>query len=245
MAIRDDIIKEIELRLGGGMVDVELDRDHYDVAVNRALAKYRQRSSNSVEESFMIMPLQKEVDQYTLPQGVISVRQVFRRTTGGINTSGVDLEPFEAGYLNTYLLHSARAGSVATFEFYAQYREMLGRMFGSHLLFTYNERTRLLTLHRHLRADDSVVLWCYNVRPDESLLTDVYASSWLKDYATAHCKMMLGEARSKFAQIAGPQGGTSLNGENLKTEAMAELEKLEEDLKQYVDGSTPLSFVIG
>jgi hypothetical protein len=245
MAIRDDIIKEIELRLGGGMVDVELDRDHYDVAINRALAKFRQRSSNAVEESFMVMPLTKEVDQYTLPEGIISVRQIFRRITGGINTSGIDLEPFEAGYLNTYLLHSARAGSVTTFEFYAQYRELLGRMFGAHMMFTYNPRTRLLTLHRHVRADDSVILWCYNYRTDESLLTDTYGSSWLKDYATAHCKMMLGEARSKFAQIAGPQGGTSLNGENLKTEAMADLEKLEEDLKQYVDGGTPLTFVIG
>jgi len=73
----------------------------------------------------------------------------------------------------------------------------------------------------------------------------VYSGQWIKDYALANCKMMLGQARSKFGQIAGPQGGTQLNGTALITEAQAEMEKLEEELKNYVDGSQPLTWVIG
>jgi hypothetical protein len=57
--------------------------------------------------------------------------------------------------------------------------------------------------------------------------------------------MILGEARSKFSQIAGPQGGTSLNGDALKGEAKEEMLKLEEDLKTFVEGSSPLTWVIG
>ena len=45
------------------------------------------------------------------------------------------------------------------------------------------------------------------------------AEQWIKDYTLASCKYMLGEAREKFATIAGPQGGTSLNGSTLKAEA--------------------------
>ena len=56
---------------------------------------------------------------------------------------------------------------------------------------------------------------------------------------------MLGEAREKFAQIAGPQGGTQLNGAALKTEAKAEMEALEEELKRFIDGSQPYTWVIG
>ena len=41
---------------------------------------------------------------------------------------------------------------------------------------------------------------------------------------------MLGEARSKFSTIAGPGGGTTLNGDTLKAEAQAEMEKLDQDL---------------
>jgi hypothetical protein len=56
---------------------------------------------------------------------------------------------------------------------------------------------------------------------------------------------MLGEARSKFATIAGPQGGTSLNGDTLKAEAQAEMEKLEQDVIQQVAGGVGFSFLIG
>jgi hypothetical protein len=55
----------------------------------------------------------------------------------------------------------------------------------------------------------------------------------------------VGEAREKFNTIAGPSGGTSLNGAALKTEAQAEMDKLEEDLKNYVAGGTPLTWVTG
>ena len=42
---RNKVIKYIELSLGEGMVDVELDKEHYDMAIDKAVAKYRQRST--------------------------------------------------------------------------------------------------------------------------------------------------------------------------------------------------------
>ena len=38
---RNKVIKYIELSLGEGMVDVELDKEHYDMAIDKAVAKYR------------------------------------------------------------------------------------------------------------------------------------------------------------------------------------------------------------
>ena len=49
----------------------------------------------------------------------------------------------------------------------------------------------------------------------------------------------------KFGQIAGPQGGGTLNGAAMKSEAKTEMDSLLEQLKMYVDGSQPLTFVIG
>jgi len=48
---RSDITDYIRMRLGDGIVDVELDKEHYEMAINQALIKYRQRASNSQEES--------------------------------------------------------------------------------------------------------------------------------------------------------------------------------------------------
>ena len=71
------------------------------------------------------------------------------------------------------------------------------------------------------------------------------SGQWIQDYSYAQAKFILGEARSKFAQINGPQGGTSLNGDALKQEATTEIQKLEEDLKNFEDGSLPMWFIRG
>lgn len=245
MSARSDLIKEMELRLGGGMVDVELDPEHYELAINKAVQKYRQRAENSVEESFVFVTLQEDQNEYTLPPEVIEVKDIYRRTTGVSSGTGNDIEPFQAAYLNTYLLQAGRAGGLTQFDFVHQYRETMGRLFGAEILFTWRPQDHKLVLHRKVKAEDTVILHCYNNRPDENLLSDTYAGPWLKDYAFAHVRLMLAEARGKFTQIAGPQGGTTMNADQLRTDAQAEIDKLEQELTLYNDGSAGLGFVIG
>ena len=68
MAKRDELIKEIELRLGGQMVDVELDPEHYDLSIRKAFEKYRQRSENAVEEGFIkLLKFYKRMDSCKVP----------------------------------------------------------------------------------------------------------------------------------------------------------------------------------
>jgi hypothetical protein len=89
------------------------------------------------------------------------------------------------------------------------------------------------------------MLQVYNTKPDFAIIDDVYSGQWIKDYTLANCKMMLGQAREKFAQIAGPQGGSGLNGAAMKTEAAAEMEKLVDDLMKLVPGGSGYSWIIG
>ena len=117
MAKRDDLTKEIELRLGGQMVDVELDPEHYTLSIDKSFEKYRQRSENSVEEAFVALELIKEVSEYTLDNDIIDVYDVYRRSSGTLNSaSSGDIEPFETAYLNNYLLYSGRAGGLAVYD---------------------------------------------------------------------------------------------------------------------------------
>ena len=92
---------------------------------------------------------------------------------------------------------------------------------------------------------ETVLLWIYNKKPDSMLFNDSRIFPWIQDYALAVAKDMLGQAREKFAQIAGPQGGTQLNGAALKAEAKAEMEALEEELKRFYDGSMPYTWITG
>lgn len=242
---RSKAAKNIELMLGGGLVDVELDKEHYDLAIDKAIGKYRQRSSRAVEESFMLLNLTAGNSSYTLPEEVIDVKVIYRSSAGGVGTTSTGFEPFEAAYLNMYMLNAARGQGLLSFEMYMGQRELLGRMFGAHVTFTWSTTSKQLNLHRNIKGEESVLLHTYNYRPDEALLADTSSGPWLRDYATAQAKMMLGQARSKFAQLAGPQGGVQLNGNDLISQAQAELEKLEDDLKTFADGGTPLGFIFG
>jgi len=118
-------------------------------------------------------------------------------------------------------------------------------MFGSFIEFKWNTTTKELLLLQRPRAEEELLLYCYNYRPDSELLKDYLAVQWIKDYTLARCKIMLGEARSKFATIAGPQGGSTLNGDNLKAEGLADIEKLEEEVKTQIPGGVGYGFTIG
>lgn len=220
--------------LGDGMIDVELDPIHYETALTRSLAVFRQRADNAVEESYVFLNLEVDQNEYILPKEIQQVRQIYRRTIGsrtGGGSGGTVFEPFNLAYSNTYLLSSTNMGGLATYELFAGYQEMVGKMFGSFINFNWNPQSRKLTIHQRPRTEESVMLLVYNVKPDNTIIEDTYAGQWIKDYSLANCKMMLGQAREKFAQIAGPQGGSSLNGAAMKAEAQAELDKLAEDLK--------------
>ena len=244
MALKDDLTKEIELRLGGQMVDVELDPEHYDLAIKKSFEKYRQRSENALEEAFVLLELTKDISEYTLDNDVVDVFDVYRRTSGTLNSGGQgDIEPFETAYLNNYLLYSGRAGGMAIYDALSQHRETLGKMFGENYTFTWNTVTKKLLLHRKVKADDTVYIHAYKQRSDEELLTDPYSAPWLKDYALAHSKLILAEARGKFNTIAGPQGGTSLNSETLRADAQASIEKLEQDLRLFASGESSIGYV--
>jgi len=245
---KQQVFEYVKAMLGDGMIDVELDPVHYDTALERSLGKYRQRGDSSVEESYMFLTLENNINTYTLPKEVINVRQIFRRSIGsrtGSGDGGTLFEPFNMAYTNTYLLSSSNMGGLATYEIFAQYQEMVGRMFGSFINYNYNQSTRKLTILQRPRAQEQVLLWTYNYRPDFTILEDIYAKQWIRDYTLANCKLMLGEAREKFAQIAGPQGGTSLNGTAMKTEAKEMMTLLEAELMQQVTGGQGYTFIIG
>ena len=243
---RDELIKELGLRLADGMVDVELDRDHYDIAINKAIAKYRQLSTGSVEEAVIFIQTQAGVTKYTLPSEVIDVKRLYRRGIGTNSGGGTNFDPFDVAFNNMYMLQAGQIGGLAVFDAFAQYKETIGRVFGSEYNFNFNRNSKELTILRNVNHAEDIAVGVHNFIPESVLLHDVYASDWLAAYALAQSKMMLGEARSKFpGGLPGPGGATTLNGDALKSEALTEIESLIAGLHNMEEGNSPLGFVIG
>lgn len=232
---KERVFDYVKTFLGEGMIDVELDPKHMEVALDKALAIYRQRGTPSVEDSYAFLDLVQDQNEYIMPKEVQEVREIFRRSIGsrtGGGDGGTLFEPFNLAYTNTYLLTSSSMGGLATYFMFAGYQKLVGKMFGSYINFQYNPTSRKLVILQRPQSNERVLLRLYNNRPDFSLLQDTYAGIWLKEYTLAQCKIMIGEAREKFGTIASPQGGVQLNGSAMKKEGMDKSKELEEELKK-------------
>jgi hypothetical protein len=191
----------------------------------------------------------------------MNVRQIFRRGIGSVSgTTASQFEPFASGYLNTYMLVAGRVGGLTNYELFVDYQKLAMTMFGGYMNFTFNRTTKKLTIVRKMphgyagdtgaNADgngnyEAILLWIDNYKPDIMLLNDYMTFPWIQDYALALVMISIGQAREKYGTINGPQGGTNLNGTALKQEGKEMLERLDDEIKRYVDGSMPLTWVTG
>lgn len=245
--LKEELFKNLGLRLGGGIIDLELDPEHYEAAYQYAIRIYRQRAQNSTEESYTLMGIEKHVNTYTLPQEFINVRQVFRRTVGlETGPAASSFDPFSSAILNTYLLNYNYSGGLATYDFYAGYIELAARMFGGYVIFTFNPVTKEIKIVRDPKGTgEQILIWGDLQKSEEILLQDPGSGIWISDFTLATLKLTIGEAREKFGNIVGPGGGTTLNGSALKAEGLAQQTLLIDDLKRYVDMSQPLTWIQG
>lgn len=242
---RSKMIKEIRMLLGEPSVRVELHNDQVELAVDRALEYYRQRASNAVEEAFLYLHMEDDKALYTLPDNVMEVKKIYRRGNGAVAGSGSTVDPFSLAYSNTYLLSAVRGstgGGLLTYELYHQFNETVGKMFGREIIFNWNHVTKEIKMHREVSGPEDVMLHVFHEKPDDMLFSDVYAHPWLRDWALAESKIMLGRIRGKMSSIIGPQGGVTLDGPQLIQEGEAEKERLLEQMSKYTNGNAPLGF---
>ena len=105
--LKQDLVEYCSLMLGSQIIDLELDPAHYEAAYQRTLGVYRQRANAAYEEAYIFMELIRDLNIYTLPQEVQSVRQIFRRTFGdATGPFASNFDPFAQASINVYLMNS-------------------------------------------------------------------------------------------------------------------------------------------
>ncbi len=243
---KENLIKQIQLSLGSQMVEIELDVEHYNLAVTMGLQKLRQQSDGSMLEKDIFLHITRDINEYTLPEEVQEVRRLYRRGVGAYTNGGINFDPVDAAFYNIYLLQPNRSGGLATWDFYNQYLETAERVFASQYNFTWDVNSKKLTLIRRPTADEEVDVRVYARKSEDDMILDPYTGPWLRSYSTAQAKFMLGEARDTFPSgLPGPNGNVMMNGATMKTEATAEIAKLEKELLNQVAGGDGFGFVIG
>jgi len=250
--LRNKVINYAQLRLGHPMVDVELDAEHYDNALDRALELFRSMSSAAHEESFCLLKTQKNIQEYTLPDEVEDVIRIDRRSVGELGDSTSTMDSFSQGFFNVYLLSNMTTGGgnnsnpYFNYELFQNQLELTKRMFGGYIQFDYNRVTKKLVMAQRPKGDGEVLLLeVYKSRNDIEILSDYRTISFIKDCTYMYCLQTLGQIREKYSSILSANGQTSLNGQSLKTEAADLYQKLMDNISNYKYGEPPLSLLIG
>ena len=104
--LKQNLIEYVKLSLGDQIIDIELDAEHYETAYRATIGTYRQRAQNAYEESYTFLELVDNVSIYTLPEEVMSVRQLYRRTFGdATGPYASNFDPFSQASMNVYLMN--------------------------------------------------------------------------------------------------------------------------------------------
>ena len=98
-----------------------------------------------------------------------------------------------------------------------------------------------LKLKNDLQVGEFLVIDCYR-KLDPATHTDVFNDQWLKRYVVALFKKQWGANLSKFNGVT-MIGGVSLNGQQLYSEAITDVDKLETEIRNAFEIAP--AFLIG
>ena len=142
-------------------------------------------------------------------------------------------------------LYDFTSSSVIHYEMVMKNLDMLDHILVGEKPIRFNQYNNKLFVDMDWKHDISVgeylVIECFR-KLDPTVMTDVYNDIYLKRYVTALLKKQWGSNLSKFNGVA-MLGGVTLNGQQIFSEALQDIQKLEEEIRGTYE--TPITYMIG
>jgi len=250
-----ETLKQYALRaLGKPVIDINVDDDqledrldeafqyyaqyHYD-GVRRTYLKYQYTQAdktrmtadgsdetatkNSVSSTF------KEGQNFiVVPESVFSVINIFPFSNKG------NLNLFDVRYqLRLNDLYDFSSTSIINYDIVLRHLDFLDHILVGEKPMRFNQHDNRLYIdmdwNNDLEVGEFLIIECYR-KLDPTTFTDVNNDIFLKRYVTALFKKQWGANLSKFNGVA-MLGGVTLNGQQIYSEALSDIEKLETEIR--------------
>ena len=254
--------------LGYGVIDINVSDAQVDDRIDEALQYFAQYHYDGVERMYLKYKVSSDditratSDDSTtatdssdgtvtgtfyegknyipMPSAVVSVIQVFPFDDQTTNNM------FDIRYqLRLNDLYDFSSTSIIHYQMTMQQLDYLSHLLVGEKPLRFNQHQNRLYLDMdwegNIPADQWFVIECYR-KLDPTVYTDVYNDIYLKRYTTALIKKQWGANLSKFNGVA-MLGGVTLNGQQIFSEALQDIQKLEEDIRGTYE--TPVSYMIG
>jgi len=250
-----ETLKQYALRaLGKPVIDINVDDDqledrldeayqyyaqyHYD-GIRRTYLKYQYTqadydrmtvdgSNESVTKNSVTSTFKEGQNFIVVPESVISVINLFPFSNKG------NLNLFDVRYqLRLNDLYDFSSTSVINYDNVLRHLDFLDHILVGEKPLRFNQNDNRLYIDMDWKNDIAVgeylVIECYR-KLDPTTFTDVNDDLFLKRYVTALFKKQWGANLSKFNGVA-MLGGVTLNGQQIYSEALSDIEKLETELR--------------
>lgn len=248
-------------QLGKPVLEINVDDDQIDNLIDDAIQYYHERHYDGIDRVFLkhkLTPATKStisesapvgsattsatvvgagltsltyvegVNYLPLPDSIIGVNSILK-----LNSSTVSDGLFNIKYqlfLNDVYYYGAL--DLLNYAMVKRYLEDLDYLLNPQAQIRFNKKNHKLYLDidwSEVGENEYVIIDCYRI-VDPSDAPKLYNDFWLKKYLTALIKKQWGQNMIKFNGVQLP-GGIQLNGRQIYDDGVAEIEKLEQQLK--------------
>ena len=249
-------LKDYALRaLGQPVIEINVDNDQLEDRLDEALQYYSQYHMNAIRRCYLkyqytqtdydrivtngdvsesqtknsITTSWKENANYiVVPESVISVTNLFPFSSKG------SLNLFDVRYqMRLNDLYDFSSTSVVNYDLVMRQLDFLDHILVGEKPLRFNQHDNRLYIDmdwtNDLAVGEYVVIEAYR-KMDPETHSDVYDDIFLKRYVTALFKKQWGANLSKFDGVA-MIGGVTLNGRQIYSEALQDIEKLEQEIR--------------
>jgi len=238
-------------RLGFPVIDINVDDDQVEDRIDDALQYWQDYHFDGLQKVYYI----KRVDQTDVDQKYIDLSNVTDSSNNALEIVGISrifpiqdsqatINMFDLRYqLRLNELYDFTSASYINYTLTQQHLRSLELMFTGEVPIRFQRHMRRLYIDWAWGSSQSpvgtvVVAEAY-ANIDPTVYTRVWNDRWLKEYATALIKRSWGNNIKKFNGLQLP-GGVTLNGDKIYNEAVAEIEKLEQEMQ--VEYGAPLEW---
>jgi len=247
-------LKEYALRaLGKPVIEINVDDDQLEDRLDEALQYYAQYHYDGIKRTYLkYLYTQEDKDRITsnssesitknsisttwsegnnfivVPESVVSVINIFPFSNKG------NLNLFDVRYqLRLNDLYDFSSTSIINYDVVLRHLDFLDHVLVGEKPLRFNQHDNRLHIdmdwNNDLAVGEYLVIEAYR-KLDPEVYTDVYNDIFLKRYVTALFKKQWGANLSKFNGVT-MIGGVSLNGQQIYTEALSDIEKLEAEMR--------------
>jgi hypothetical protein len=231
-------------QLGFPVLDINVDDDQVDDAIDNALQYYQTFHFDAVERWYFkhqISDENKSNKFIPINENIIGVTRIF--PVGSTNAS---VNMFDLRYqLRLHELYDFTSTSYVNYALTQQHIRTLDLLFSGETPIRFNRHSNKLYIdwdwQNDVQTGEYIIIEGYIIL-DPDTYVDVWNDRLLKKLATSYIKKQWGTNMKKFQGMQLP-GGIMMNGQQIFNEAIQEIQDIEQEIRTSFE--EPPQFVIG